>query len=99
MTKKYSVFPQKQQKKKTGQKDPMPIFQLHQYPNNDLEWKILQNSVENFRGWIQYNSAYLVVLWTLGPLFIARTIDPYVQVTYSPSSRPVPVIFVRFNET
>jgi len=57
----------------------MPIFLLHHYPNKDLEWQIIQNSVEMVSEWIQYNSAQLVVLWTLGPQFIARNINPFVQ--------------------
>jgi len=53
------------------------------------------------RDWIQYNSAQLVVLWTLGPLFIARNtnINPFVQSRVLTQQPPVPVIFARFNET
>jgi len=57
----------------------MRILQLHHYPNKNLEWKILKNSVEMVREWIQNNSAQLVVLWTPGPLFTARTTNSCVQ--------------------
>jgi len=97
MTKNIQCFLRNGRRKNWAER-PNANLSAHHYPNKDLERKILQNSVEMVSGCIQYNSAHLVVLWTLGPLFIARTINPFVQSHVLTQQPPGTRHFFRFNE-